>query len=387
MRCFFEQKGFLASEHGMHGEGSESTGNIQFIQSDSSQIELVVASVLRHLPAEYQATICESIENSVQRSNLRFAGFRVLTASATEKYPDLSLNSNPEKPADSQPRSGYDDFASAYLQEYPGKLACLVGPASNLGALNRSDITAELVQKLVEIGWSWSVELVQILFESDAPFSRFAVQKAGFYKVANLIQMQVDLPISCLTDSPTSRFSHRESMDWKRYDEKDRSLWIEWLDQTFSETKDCPELNGLRSTESSLEGYLAASRLPARVGQTSGVGPSQEPHDEPAPNWWGGFLNVDGKNSLVAGYLLNPTAWGVWELTYMGVIPSARGRKLGQEVLHRAVETAQKLNAHRLWLAVDERNTAARKLYKQIGFEEARQLEAWIAVPPGKSLA
>ncbi len=376
----------------MQVESSESRGNIQFIQSDSNQIGGIVDIVLRHLSAESRAAISESIENAIQQSNLRFVGLRSTAEPPSNIQADFSVSSTGEIPTDSWTGQGSAGFAAAFLQEYPGKLACLVGPTSLLGVSDQSDLAVDLVRTLVEIGWSWSVELVQVLFESDSPFSRFVVQKAGFRKVAKLIQMQLDWPSSShfgsdSLPSASLKKDATESMDWRRYNENDRSLWIDWLDETYRETKDCPELNGLRSTESSLEGYLAASYLPVGIGRTSRTGPRRESHDELVPNWWGGFLNVGGKRSLIAGYLLNPTALGVWELTYMGVTPSARGRNFGQETLQRAVQSACELEAERLWLAVDERNTVARTLYERFGFAEARRLEAWIAAPPGKTLA
>ena len=56
------------------------------------------------------------------------------------------------------------------------------------------------------------------------------------------------------------------------------------------------------------------------------------------------------------------------ELVYMGITPQARGKGYGAELLTQAVLRADLLGAARLVLAVDERNTYARRVYEQRGF-------------------
>jgi ribosomal protein S18 acetylase RimI-like enzyme len=141
------------------------------------------------------------------------------------------------------------------------------------------------------------------------------------------------------------------------------------MDATYEQTADCPELNGLRTTSKTLEGYLASAGT-AKVGN-------------PAPEWWGGFEAEPGSGvsggrpKIAAAFMLGDSGGRFWELSYMGVAPSHRGRRLGNETLYRALTRAQELNARRLTLAVDCRNTYAMRLYREYGFQRIRQLEAW----------
>jgi ribosomal protein S18 acetylase RimI-like enzyme len=396
----------------MEVEGTESGANILFVRSNESQIGVSVGIVLHHLSPEIRSTIQESIQFAVEQSKLRFEALWAVDAMFSEQALE-ALALSDRHPA---PRTKSLDTvglrAAGYLQEYPGRLACLVGPASKLSDMDQSNIAVELVKKLVDIGWEWSVELVQVLLEPDAPYSRFALKNGGFHKLANLIQMQLDQPFPLHAELGMSANRLGDGLiQWRQYQESDRAYWVEWLDQTYRYTRDCPELNGLRSTQSSLDGYFAASRLPRAfesqrdnvglmaeqicdIEAASKVGRSRKESAgavvfdaDSSPHWWGGFVTANGKQSLIAGYLLNPTVPRVYELAYMGVIPSARGNKLGRNLLSGAIQTVRNLGGDRLWLAVDERNLVARSLYERFGFQEIRRLEAWIAVPPGKSLS
>ncbi len=195
----------------------------------------------------------------------------------------------------------------------------MVGPASILNDLDQSNIVEELVKKMIDIGWEWSVELVQVLLESDAPYSRSALKRGGFQKISNLIQMQLDQPFPSLVEANEPEVClGDEPLQWRQYQEADRTLWLDWLDQTYKETKDCPELNGIRSTQSSMDGYLAASRLPgnleaesepngpriaqqaqSRLGATGRdpqrIDGSEDSVSRGGPHWWGGFVKVDRK--------------------------------------------------------------------------------------------
>ena len=57
--------------------------------------------------------------------------------------------------------------------------------------------------------------------------------------------------------------------------------------------------------------------------------------------------------------------------------------EVGEETLRRALIQLQKLNARRLTLAVDSRNSMAIRIYQRYGFHRLRQLEAWfLAIKP-----
>jgi ribosomal protein S18 acetylase RimI-like enzyme len=69
---------------------------------------------------------------------------------------------------------------------------------------------------------------------------------------------------------------------------------------------------------------------------------------------------------ILAGH----AAAGNWELVYMGVTPEARGRGLGANIVHFALNVAARGGAQRVVLAVDAANQPAVEMYRRAGFLE-----------------
>ena len=59
-----------------------------------------------------------------------------------------------------------------------------------------------------------------------------------------------------------------------------------------------------------------------------------------------------------------------WEIAYVGGVPSARRRGGALGLMHQALCHARLADAARLMLSVDDRNTPARRLYQELGFEK-----------------
>jgi ribosomal protein S18 acetylase RimI-like enzyme len=128
--------------------------------------------------------------------------------------------------------------------------------------------------------------------------------------------------------------------------------------QTYEGTLDCPELDGVRDGEEVLAGHKAQGQF------------------DPALWWvarWG--------DRPVGVLLVNPMPeWQSWEIVYMGIIPEARGRGFGRQLLAQAGRLAQAAGVPQLTLTVDGRNHAARRLYEQFGFEPWDQREVYLIV-------
>jgi len=69
-----------------------------------------------------------------------------------------------------------------------------------------------------------------------------------------------------------------------------------------------------------------------------------------------------------------------WEISYVGVVPEARGRGFGRELVLKALAAAQTGGAPYLTLSVDARNHPARELYRVLGFEVYDRREVFLAV-------
>jgi ribosomal protein S18 acetylase RimI-like enzyme len=120
----------------------------------------------------------------------------------------------------------------------------------------------------------------------------------------------------------------------------------ELLEQTYVGTLDCPGLDGVRSMPDVLDGYRAQGRH--------------------APSDWY-FVREKG-DDVGALILADHPGYGNCEVVYMGVIPQARGRGFGEQMMRFALEVAAQRGAERLVLAVDAGNTPALAAYRRVGF-------------------
>jgi DNA-binding MarR family transcriptional regulator/N-acetylglutamate synthase-like GNAT family acetyltransferase len=79
------------------------------------------------------------------------------------------------------------------------------------------------------------------------------------------------------------------------------------------------------------------------------------------------FVEAEGFGVVGACALLK-TAEGQYELTKMGVLESARGRKAGEFLLKAVIARAERLGAKRLYLLSNWKSAAAVHLYEKLGF-------------------
>lgn len=130
----------------------------------------------------------------------------------------------------------------------------------------------------------------------------------------------------------------------------------ELLVRTYQGTLDVPELNGRRTGEDVLAGYQAAADRP--------------------PRWW----RIDHAGEAVGLLLLSPTDERATELTYLGLVPAARGRGWGRQALRFALAAAGDVV-----LNVDARNEPALRLYRAAGFREYDRREVFLFFPANEN--
>ncbi len=71
---------------------------------------------------------------------------------------------------------------------------------------------------------------------------------------------------------------------------------------------------------------------------------------------------------VVGTCALQQTEPGVFELTKMGVLAAARGRKVGEFLLAGVIERARRMNMQTLYLLTNRKSEAAIHLYEKLGF-------------------
>jgi len=188
------------------------------------------------------------------------------------------------------------------------------------------------------------VRLAQALLPTDTGPDAERLRGSGFRHVADLLYL-VSLRSSFPDAAPATCFEFESDEPYQS------QRWAQIVEQTYQGTQDCPELNGVRNVRDVLAGYRAAT----------GDGPG---------HWLIARHKPPGGEPLDVGCLLlaeHPEG-RQWELLYMGLVPEARGRGWGTDLVRHAQWLAAQAGIDRLVLAVDARNAPALSAYAAAGF-------------------
>ncbi len=113
------------------------------------------------------------------------------------------------------------------------------------------------------------------------------------------------------SDMPNPGAAERGESRWLPSQAVARRRMQKLLPDTFIDTLDCPALNGLRSADDVLEGFLNGTNF------------------RQVKDWE--LLQVNGE--LAGCLLLRLHTIGLMELVYMGLIPNWRGKGLGEQLV------------------------------------------------------
>jgi ribosomal protein S18 acetylase RimI-like enzyme len=204
------------------------------------------------------------------------------------------------------------------------------------------------------IGWlrQRGCKLGQCLLTPEEEHLAPALIRNGFPRLTDLWYLRHDLDLPVPRHGPPPRLRYVTSSP------ATADLFRQTLLETYEDTRDCPEINGARSVEEILEGHR-----------------SQGVFD--ADRWW---VALDG-DAPVGLVLLNemPEAQA-WDVAYIGVVPDARRRGYGREMLQRALSAAQATGAKQMTLSVDGRNQPAWDLYRDLGFRPFEKRHVYLAI-------
>ncbi|HEV7299360.1 MAG TPA: GNAT family N-acetyltransferase [Tepidisphaeraceae bacterium] len=184
------------------------------------------------------------------------------------------------------------------------------------------------------------ITLAQALLEPGATVADLLATQAGFLPLAELIYLQADI-----RRVPTAA---QVGIHWRTYSSAAHDLFARTILQTYADSLDCPALNGLRDIEDIIVGHKGPGAF--------------------RPDLW--LLATDDTGTPLGVLLLAQIADGdTLELVYLGVVPAARGRGIAQAMMREAMAIGRSLQATRLTLAVDSRNTPALRLYYGHGLQ------------------
>jgi ribosomal protein S18 acetylase RimI-like enzyme len=144
-----------------------------------------------------------------------------------------------------------------------------------------------------------------------------------------------------------------DGLEWVGYDrERTHGLFRDTIARSYERSLDCPALNGMRDLDDVVAGHQASGEFAPHLWRLLCVPPA-----------------VPGTDPEPLGVLLLsrvPQA-GSLELVYLGLVPEARGRRLGDLLVRHALAATATENLPRLTLAVDARNAPALNVYYRNG--------------------
>ena len=232
----------------------------------------------------------------------------------------------------------------------PGRTMLLLAPPGDRArGENSPDPAAGLLDAVCAHFAARGILLAQALLDSVDVAGLGVYLDRHFDRMAELIYLDVDLRRRKPDATPLP-----DGLDWITYDAPPpvhpdtHAAFARTIVESYRDSLDCPSLNGLRDVEHVIAGHKA-----------SGVGAFE-------PSWW--FL-LRERGEPVAVLLLSRTGveGDAAELVYLGLVPAARGRGLGDLVMRHALEVAAAGGARSLALAVDAGNAPALKLYHRHG--------------------
>jgi ribosomal protein S18 acetylase RimI-like enzyme len=144
-----------------------------------------------------------------------------------------------------------------------------------------------------------------------------------------------------LPESPTTG-----SLEFEAYRADQQTRLARVVESTYSDTMDCPELNGLRDTRDVLDGYRHANQF--------------------RPDCW--WFVLHRKEDIGCLLLAEHAEHNQIELVYMGLVPWVRGHGWGRILVRHAQWMCRQLGRARVVLAVDSRNEPALEIYSSAGF-------------------
>ena len=224
-----------------------------------------------------------------------------------------------------------------FSQIQPGRAALVWPPRVVAGE------PATTLGKLLDVVTQWleqqDVRIAECLVPDDSDADSPVLVAGGYRHLANLLYL-----VSMENDFPN--FPPQGPLSYEPYNPANHLRLAQVVARTYEQTRDCPQLNGVRAVEDTLTGYRAAGDFD--------------------PQRW--LLVRHGGEDVGCLLLADYPEQENWELLYVGLVPSARGQAWGREITRHAQWLTRQARRPRLVLAVDAANEPALRMYAGLGF-------------------
>jgi len=216
----------------------------------------------------------------------------------------------------------------------------------------RARTAAVLVRSALADLQARGFRIVQAVLDESASYhGAIDLIRGGMPRVTELLYLERDtqnpLPGSVSLDPLAEPEAIPPRLIWRSFNAVREAEFRALLQATYTSSLDMPELEGVRSLDDIIKGHRSTGRFVPerwRLGQVPG---------EP--------------DRAVVLLLAEVPDRDVWEVVYLGLTVSARGRGLGFAAIAHALDLARP-HVSRLELAVDIRNLPALRLYESAGF-------------------
>jgi GNAT superfamily N-acetyltransferase len=237
--------------------------------------------------------------------------------------------------------------AAACVQTLPGAAGVIIPP--------RGD-SEEALAAVAAPACAWLRGRGVKVCQAFAPTGQLAqgvpLQRHGFRHITQLVFLHRDVGVPFDSAAPP--------LNWSTWPAEPTATELALLLATHEGTLDCPELNEGRTADEILAGF--------------------QPNNPAQRMWW---TCRDETDAPVGVLLFLGGGEDALEASYLGLVPSARGRGLARAIIQFAARVASTAGYSVLTVSVDARNVPAMKLYARHRFAEYDRREVWLATWPG----
>jgi ribosomal protein S18 acetylase RimI-like enzyme len=232
----------------------------------------------------------------------------------------------------------------------------LVWPPQAVQSVGGSHVEDALIRSCASWLQQRGAKLGQCLLPVEEVTQAIPLERNGFRHITTLWYLRHE------GNTPVHAVRFDTPLQYQSYAPTAPELFHETLLRTYGDTLDCPEVNGIRSIREIIDGHKADARSDTET-------------------WW---LALEEARPVGVLLVTDSAECSAWEIGYVGVVPEARRRGIGRQLVLKAVIEAQRAEVSQLTLSVDARNRPALALYRQLGFERFDSREVFLAVwsPP-----
>jgi len=231
--------------------------------------------------------------------------------------------------------------AAMRAQVQPGRSAVITAPRLVSGEPTATAVA--LLDRVLEVLRGQNIQVVQALLGSGEREEEI-LRGGGLEHVGELLH------VFCLAaqfpQTPPNPNLPTCVLSFEAYTPERHARLARVVERTYQGSLDCPAADGLRSIDDVLATYRGAGSFD--------------------PNHW--LIARESDEDVGCLLLADDPPHDQSELMYMGVIPEARGRKLGTLLVRQAQWLTRAAGRARLVLAVDAGNQPALAMYMAAGF-------------------